>query len=251
MGLFDWLRRLFGSEPDETPDDVADRIERVGDRLGNAGDAEGEQAARIAAADARRCGTSSEARGVERDFYRFRGLRPDGRPVKPVVGKADGGPEYVRYGNAVRAGGSKGWRYNNPGYIRCSDRATMYGAIGCDGEYAIFPDHRTGVNALAQHLRTEYPNHRLGDALREQLPPAEADAAAERLREAGIDLGAKLGDIMEQELQAVGEQCAAVTESSAGEVYDRDDPATSWAADGGTEAAAAGASGDDRPTDDS
>jgi len=230
MSVWEWLKGVFGGKPDEAPGDVADRIDRVGDRFANAGDAGAEQAARIASADARRCATADEARAIERAFYKSRGLRPDGRPAPPVVGQAEGGPEYVRHGDRVRAGGSRSWRYNNPGYVRCSSRSGGYGAIGCDGEYAIFPDERTGIHAFARELRTEYPDRPLGEALRQQLPAAEADAVAGKLQQAGYDLGAAVGSFAESQLAGVGETIRDGGDWQPGEVIDRDgtDTAPTW-----------------------
>jgi hypothetical protein len=56
------------SMQDETPGDVADRIDRHGDRYNNAGDRAGERSARDAADRARNAGNADKAREVERDF---------------------------------------------------------------------------------------------------------------------------------------------------------------------------------------
>jgi hypothetical protein len=223
MGLFDWLTGLFGGKPDETPDDVADRLERIADRFSNAGDDAGSAAARTAADEARRTPTAEAARRVEAEFLRSRGLRPDGRPLKPVVGR---GPDadYVRYGTTVRAGGTRAWRYNNPGYVRCSSRSTYYGALGCDGEFAIFPDYYTGVHALRMTLRDEYPGQPLGAALRQHLPPEAGVDPGRVCQEAGLDPATTVDDLKDVDFGAMGPALEGRPGWQAGDQFDRDAP---------------------------
>jgi len=54
--------------PQETQADIADRIDRHGDRYHNAGDARNEAEARDAADRARNAATPEAARKIERDF---------------------------------------------------------------------------------------------------------------------------------------------------------------------------------------
>jgi hypothetical protein len=221
MGLFDWLAGLFGGHPDETTDDVADQLERFADRFSNAGDDAAVGAARRAADAARLAPTADAARQIETQFLASRGLRPDGRPLKPALGRGPGDVEYARYGTSVRTGGSRAWRYNNPGYVRCSSRSVSYGALGCDGEYAIFPDHWTGVRALRSSLRDEYPDHSLRDALREHLPP-EAAADADRLcDEAGLDPAMKVEDMTDGDCESIGPALETQPGWEEGDHFDR------------------------------
>lgn len=53
----------------DTIQDVVDRIERYADRERNAGDPDGEQAAREAAAEAQSAGTLEEALQIEAELY--------------------------------------------------------------------------------------------------------------------------------------------------------------------------------------
>jgi hypothetical protein len=223
MGLFDWLTGLFGGRPDETPEDVADRLERIADRFGNAGDDAGAAAARNAADEARRAPTTEAAGQIEAEFLRSRGLRPDGRPLKPVVGR---GPEadYVRYGTTVRAGGTRAWRYNNPGYVRCTSRSTYYGALGCDGEFAIFPNYQTGVHALRMTLRDEYPGQPIGAALRQHLPPEAGVDSARVCAEAGLDPATKVDDLKDVDFSALGPTLESQPGWQPGDQFDRDAP---------------------------
>jgi hypothetical protein len=251
MGLFDWLAGLFSRKPEETPADVADRIERVADRFGHAGDDAAAGAARAAAEQARRAPSADAARRVEAEFLRSRGLCPDGRPLKPALGRGPGDTAYVRYGTTLRTGGSRAWRYNNPGYVRCSSRSTYYGALGCDGEFAIFPDYWTGVTALRLSLCDEYPDHTVRDALRLHLPPkagADPDCICD---EAGLDAAAKVEDLTDTDCRAIAPALESQPGWAAGEQFDRgaaDSPAwveTAWNSNAVADAASADAAGAD------
>jgi hypothetical protein len=191
MGLIRWLLNLlFGSTApdrasggsDESIEDVADRIDRFGDRCRNTGDTDGADAARNASRRARQARSVEAAWQIEREFLDRQGHK-EHRVVKPLAGRDTRGSAYVRYGNQSRVGGSVGWRNNNPGYIRCDDRLSRYSSIGCDGEYAIFPDEATGREMLIVYLMQEYPSHTLQDALRMQLPPEAGPNAAARILE--------------------------------------------------------------------
>ena len=59
--------------PEETPQEIADRIDRHGDRYHNAGDAQNEAEAREAAERARNAASAGEAREIECEFNRGRG----------------------------------------------------------------------------------------------------------------------------------------------------------------------------------
>lgn len=238
MRFIRWLLALlFGRRPDpapapETPETVADRLDRYADRSLNAGDRAGERDARVAAAQARRAATVARALEIERDLYRAHGLRANGSPDRPAVGTRGGTP-YVRVGRQVRAGGSLPWRYNNPGYVRCTDRSASYGAIGCDGEFAIFPSEQAGVIGFTRSLRDERPHQPVEQAVREQLPADRADAVLDRLRDVGVDLGTRVGEMAEGALRAVGDACRDAGDWAAGNVYDRgaDETVPDWVDD--------------------
>jgi hypothetical protein len=231
MSLFDWLKTLFTGKPAETPDDVADRIERIADRFANAGNDAAAAAARAAADEARCAPNAGAAQGIEADFLRSRGLRPDGRPLRPVFGRGPSG-DYVRYGTTLRAGGSRGWRYHNPGYVRCSQAAMLYGALGCDGEYAIFPDHAAGMRALHRTLRDEYPQHTVREALGQHLPP-EARLDPDRLCAlAGLNPLATAATLSDADAAALAPALEQQGDWSAGSEFGRDDNASpDWVQD--------------------
>ncbi len=235
MGFWDWLFKRRREAPDAAAvEEVADRIERFGDRFRNADDREGEQAAREAAQAARQSSNLEEALAIEHDFLQAQGLLEESAPgsVRPRVGRgsdASGSP-YVLYGRKARVGGSRSWRNHNPGYIRCSDRARTYGAIGCDGEYAIFPDEETGLNALGQWLVHEYPSSTVGEALRQQFPPEEAgEDVAERIQQQmGLDPQQRIEELTEEQLQGVAEACEAQAHWIPGATYESGEATPDW-----------------------
>ena len=229
MGLFDWFSKILGGKSDETPDDVGERLDRIADRFENAGDEESATEARNAAKEARRKSDGETARRVEARFLRDNGLRPDGRPLKPILGRGPDDNDYVRYGTEIRNGGSKTWRYNNPGYVRCSSRTTSYGALSCDGEYAIFPDYDTGVRAMQQSLRDDYPDLPLREALEKHLPPEAGIDPDKICREAGLDPTSKVEDLTPEAFDAFGNAIQCQPSWSEGESFDRQsDSAPDW-----------------------
>jgi hypothetical protein len=159
--------------------------------------------------------------------------------------------QYVRYGNSLRAGGSLPWRYNNPGYVRCSSRSASYGALSCDGRFAIFPDYGTGQSALRQSLRDEYPNHTVRDALRQHLPPEAAVDPDRICEEAGLEADTKVEDMTEDDCGAINSALENEPGWSVGEEFDRgtsDNPGwveTTWTAIAADDAASMDASGAD------
>lgn len=214
MGFIRWLLGLFsGNRPaarvsstrDESIEDVAERLDRFGDRCRNSGDTAGADAAREASRRARQARRVEAAWQIERAFLDRRGHK-EPKVVKPIAGRnADGAP-YVRYGGQSRVGGSVGWRNNNPGYIRCDDRLVRYGAISCDGEYAIFADETTGRGAMVEYLRYEYPSQTLQEALRMQLPPQAGPNAVERILEtSNLDPHAKVEELTLDQIETVAD----------------------------------------------
>lgn len=62
---------------------------------------------------------------------------------------------------------------HNPGDLEYHQFAIKHGAIGTDGRYAIFPDDKTGFNAMRELLRLHYAGMTLKDALDKYAPPIE------------------------------------------------------------------------------
>lgn len=250
MGLIRWLLNLLlgskaasrrASSTEESIEDVADRIDRFGDRCRNAGDTVGADAARDASRKARQARSVEAAWQIERDLLNKRGHR-EPKIVKPLAGRDSRGEPMVRYRNETRVGGSVGWRNNNPGYIRCDDRLSRYGAISCDGEYAIFEDEAAGRGAMVEYLRQEYPSHTLEEALRMQLPAEAGPDAVERILEnARLDPATRVAELTLDQIGTVadtfpdiagwrlGESVEAAPDESSGPAWD--DPAPGPASD--------------------
>lgn len=232
MGFIRWFLNLLSGGSQSRPmarplanacHAVADRLDRCADRFANAGDKEAELDARDVADEVRKLTDLPAAKRREVQFYRSRGLQDDGSPYRPTVGTTSGAVDFVRYGNRVRSGGSKGWRYNNPGYVRCSNRATAYGAIGCDGEFAIFPNEFIGRQAYVRVIREEYPTSRVEDVVRQQLPPQEADNVLNNLGR--IDPSTPVNELTDADCERL-----AATTTEAGEQFDRGgNTAPDWA----------------------
>jgi hypothetical protein len=211
--------------PEDTIADVAERIDRCGDRFHNAGDEQSEAAARESAQAVRECGSVEVALRIERAFLLACGVLDKAAipPPKPRVGLHEpAGKRYVSYGESIRVGGTRGWRNNNPGYIPCSDRAVYYGALGCDGYYAIFPDEDVGRAAIVPWMREHYPDRSVHDALKEMLPADEAgpDAVDQVEKQCGIDPTTKTEDLDDDQLDALTGALLAGPSWTAGESYD-------------------------------
>lgn len=82
-------------------------------------------------------------------------------------------------GSIVKRTGARNWRNNNPGNIRSGEFSKSQGAIGSDGEFAIFPDYETGRKAKKKLLfnTDSYKNLDLMGAISRYAPPKENDTA--------------------------------------------------------------------------
>ncbi|MEL6792428.1 MAG: TIGR02594 family protein, partial [Pseudomonadota bacterium] len=99
----------------------------------------------------------------------------------------------------ARVGGSRAWRNNNPGNIRKGDFAANQGAVGDDGQFAIFPTEAAGQAALEALLRgATYGALTLAKAINRYAPPVENDTNAYLdfvVEQTGINPSAILGDL--------------------------------------------------------
>jgi hypothetical protein len=92
---------------------------------------------------------------------------------KTVIIDYDNGTE------EVRTGGSISWRDNNPGNMSAGEFANDNGAIGINGNFAIFPDTATGHQAAIALLETaKYQNSSLQTAIGFWAPPKENNTLA-------------------------------------------------------------------------
>ena len=94
-----------------------------------------------------------------------------------------------------RVGGDRNWRNNNPGNIIYGDFAIRHGAIGSDGQFAIFPDEEMGRKAQDALLKSKnYQDKTIGQAIA-QWDSVEQAAYKQAMKSAGIDLDKKYADL--------------------------------------------------------
>jgi len=101
-------------------------------------------------------------------------------------------------------GGTRAGRNNNPGNIGAGDFAYRHGAIGREGNFAIFPDEATGTAAQkALLLNPDYRKLSVDDAVKKWAPPNENDTEKyqQRVRDwTGLKGTEKIGDLTEEQL---------------------------------------------------
>lgn len=106
-----------------------------------------------------------------------------------------------------RSGGSLAWRNNNAGNLVYGPKTEKWGAIGKGPRgFAIFPDEKTGRDALDSLLRTSYANMSISAAIFKYAPPSENDVGLylNRLKNmTGLNLNTKIGALNKQQLEKV------------------------------------------------
>ncbi|WP_148293963.1 hypothetical protein [Azospirillum sp. B4] len=122
-----------------------------------------------------------------------------------VIESSDGSTE-------TRSGGDRSWRNNNPGNIGYKPKdgeksfARRHGAIGSDGERAIFPDEATGVAAQKALLLGQYGDGTLDEMIGHWADPKKDDVPAYRARIrlwTGLSGKEKIKDLTDEQLTAV------------------------------------------------
>lgn len=161
--------------------------------------------------------------------------RPPAVQWKPgTAGTAPDGVRFVHYGRYIRAGGDRSWRINNPGNIKIGAFARANGAIGRDGQYAIFPDTFTGTNALMALLKTPaYGEKLVREVLSDHVTNldgiAEAKARATRYR---LDPTKKVGSLNEKGLTVLVRAITSTAVAGKPRVYKIGDQSNqNWAQD--------------------
>lgn len=102
-----------------------------------------------------------------------------GRGISRVV---DAGPGWTRVelldGTVEKRAGARASRNNNPGNLRYTDFTKAMGAIGTDGQFAVFPDKATGLKAMDSLLSTEkYAGQTIAGAMGLYSPASENNTA--------------------------------------------------------------------------
>lgn len=106
-----------------------------------------------------------------------------------------------------RKGGTRAWRNNNPGCIRYSKFSREIGAIGSAGGFAVFPDEKTGMDAICKLLKSDkYKNLTISSAIFKYAPPHENNTHAYKKRMqhlTGLSIQLKICDLTDEQLQHV------------------------------------------------
>lgn len=83
-------------------------------------------------------------------------VKAEDGPDHSVIYTDDMGNKYKKYWkkDPNEEPSSRAWRNNNPGNLQPRSHAKSHGMIGSAGGWAVFPDYRTGREALRTLLRT-------------------------------------------------------------------------------------------------
>jgi hypothetical protein len=147
----------------------------------------------------------------------------------PVTAARKIGPQMILYLRSngqsfVRAGGSRAWRNSNPGNIRMGDFASAHGAVGDDGDFAIFADEATGMAAIVALLATNsYSSLSLREAIHRYAPPVENDSDAyvdAVVRDTGIAPAARLDSLDNAQIHALATAIGTIEGWREGDEYE-------------------------------
>lgn len=79
--------------------------------------------------------------------------------------------QVVIYPESIKEGGTPAWRNNNVGNLKFGTFAKDHGAIGFNGEFAVFPDMKTGQDAQVARLKTQkFQSKSIDGALKAYAP---------------------------------------------------------------------------------
>lgn len=145
-------------------------------------------------------------------YWRDAAAAISGKPVKktdlkttPGAHGTHKGRHYVAYSDGMKVGGSRSWRNNNPGNIMAGQFATGHGAIGSDGQFAVFPDEATGKAALTSLLKGDsYKDLSVADTMAKYAPPTENDTKAYTAavsKATGLDATRTMGSLSDDEME--------------------------------------------------
>lgn len=140
-------------------------------------------------------------------------------PVQAVSGPKQGTERVVIYttGNGrqyKKIGGTAAWRHNNPGNMEYTSIAVKYGAIGQAGRWAIFPDRKTGENAIKKLLKSEnYIDRTLAKVIERYAPPSENDTENYYntvARNTGISIHTLMRDVTDEQLGKIVKEISRI-----------------------------------------
>jgi hypothetical protein len=137
---------------------------------------------------------------------------PEAEAAVAAVAARKIGPQAILYrrnngSSFVRSGGTRSWRNFNPGNIRKGSFASAHGAIGDDGDFAVFPGEASGMTAIEALMRTtSYFPLTLREAIHRYAPPVENDSDAyvnAVVHETGIAPGDRLNTLESAQIRAI------------------------------------------------
>jgi len=139
------------------------------------------------------------------------------------------GPGWTRVraddGNTYTFRGNRNWRNNNPGNIRASDYAKRHGAIGDDGEFAVFPSYEAGRAAKSSLLFSSpsYADRTLSDAISRYAPPNENNTKGyyrRVARDVGVPIDTPLSSLTDAQREAMLDSMQRVEGFRVGKAFD-------------------------------
>lgn len=152
-------------------------------------------------------------------------------PAFPVLLKVvDVRPYYVRAVRSdgqieVRTGGTKAWRFYNPGMLVHGEFTKKQGALGSDGKIAIFASYTAGRKALEMLLFESNQNYKemsVTDAIKKFAPTKDgfkpATYAKAVAQAAGVSLNTKLKDFTESQRTKFLDEIEKIEEYGQGKV---------------------------------
>lgn len=147
-------------------------------------------------------------------------------------------PYYVRAVRSdgqieVRTGGTKSWRFYNPGMLVHGEFTRKQGALGSDGKLAIFASYSAGRKALEMLLFESNQNYKemsVTDAIKKFAPTKDGykppKYAAQVAKAAGVKLDTKLKDFTDDQREKFIDEIEKIEEYGEGKTQmykDEDD----------------------------
>lgn len=137
------------------------------------------------------------------------------RAVKAHASGNDVVYTYTDESQKRRSRGTRAWRNNNPGNIRPGRFTQGAGGIGQAGNFAVFPDEQTGMDAIIKLLKTEsYQNKTLAGAISAWAPPSDGNntsAYQQRVAQAvGTSLDTPMRNLSDAQLARVASEIRRV-----------------------------------------
>ncbi len=135
------------------------------------------------------------------------------------VTKVNGSQATIKYelpdnSGFIRSGGSIAWRFFNPGNLRGSDLQCTTIRTKTNGNFAVFPDAKTGRLALHKLLseNSSYRDLTVRKAIYKYAPPSQNNTVGyiNKLRNAGINVDAKLSSLSDSEMTQLEEMIMTI-----------------------------------------